>query len=127
MMLTPAHWIVPDGERLYVRTSHITAVIEESDRFGVTEAWLRAVYAEQCEGERFGCEGRDRAVIIRQMVRNGWIRPRRYIRPVTYWSITLYDLDTETCQRLQTWVDDGLAPDWLRPASELQFQLDLLL
>ena len=79
------------------------------------------------DGERLGCEGYARAVIIRHLVTNGWIRIRRYIRPVTYWSITLYDLNPETRQRLQAWVDDGLAADWLKTASELQFQLDLLL
>ena len=120
MTLTPAHWIAPDGERLDVRTSHIAAVIAESDRFGVTEAWLRAVYAEHGEGDRFGCEGRARAVIIRHLVTNGWIRTRRYIRPVTYWSITVHDLDAETRPRLETWVDDGLAADWLKPASDLR-------
>jgi hypothetical protein len=72
------------------------------------------------DGERFGCEGRARAVIIRHLVTNGWIRTRRYIRPVTYWGITVYDLDAETRQRLETWVDDGLAADWLKPASDLR-------
>ena len=72
------------------------------------------------DGERLGCEGYARAVIIRHLVTNGWIRTRRYIRPVTYWSITVHDLDAETRQRLETWVDDGLAADWLKPASELR-------
>ena len=39
---------------------------------------------------------------------------------VTYWSITVYDLDSETRQRLQAWVDDGLTADWLKAASELR-------
>jgi len=99
MTLTPAHWIAPDGERLDVRTSHIAAVIGHSDRFGVTEAWLRAVYTEHGEGERFGCEGHARAAIIRHLVTNGWIRTRRYIRPVTYWSITVYEMNARTRQR----------------------------
>ena len=120
MTLTPAHWIALDGERLGVCTSHIAAVIAEPDRFGVTEAWLRAVYAEHGEADRFGCEGHARAVIIRHLVKNGWIRTRRYIRPVTYWSITVYDLDAETRQGLQAWVDAGLAADWLKAASELR-------
>ena len=45
MMMTPAHWIAPDGECLDVCTSHIAAVIADPAHFGVTEAWLRAVYA----------------------------------------------------------------------------------
>jgi len=119
-MLTPAHWIALDGERRDVRTSHIAAVIADPARFGVTEAWLRAVYAEHGEAERFGCEGRPRAAIIRYLVTAGWIRTRQTIRPVTYWSITVYDLDAETRQRLQAWVDDGLAADWLKAASGLR-------
>jgi hypothetical protein len=119
-MLTPAHWIAPNGEWLDVRTSHIAAVIAQPDRFGVTESWLRAVYAGHGEAERFGCEGRARAAIIRHLVMAGWIRTRRCIRPATYWSITAYDLDAKTRQRLQAWVDDGLAADWLRAASELR-------
>jgi hypothetical protein len=120
MTLTPAHWIAPDGERLGVRTSHIAAVIAEPDRFGITETWLRAVYAEHGEGDRFGCEGHARAAIIRHLVANGWIRTRRYIRPVTYWSITVYDLDAETRERLQGWGNDGLTAGWLSAASELR-------
>jgi hypothetical protein len=120
MMLTPAHWIAPDGERFDVRTSHIAAVIADPDRFGVTEAWLRAVYAEHGEGDRFGCEGHARAAIIRYLVTAGWIRTRRTIRPSTYWSITLYCLVAEIRQRLQTWVDEGLLAHWLKPTSELR-------
>ena len=122
-MLTPAHWIAPDGERLDVRTSHIAAVIADPRRFGVTDAWLRAVYAEHGEAERFGCEGRARAAVIRHLVMAGWIRTRRCIRPSTYWSVTVYDLDAETRQRLQDWADTGLAADWLKPASELRIYL----
>jgi len=119
-MLTPAHWIAPDGECLDVRTSHIAAVIADPARFGVTEAWLRAVYAEHGEAERFGCEGRARAAVIRHLVTAGWIRTRRCIRPSTYWSVTIYDLGPGTRQRLQNWVDTGLAADRLKPASELR-------
>ncbi|MEX0375357.1 hypothetical protein [Spiribacter pallidus] len=122
-MLTPAHWIAPDGECLDVRTSHIAAVIADSDRFGVTESWLRAVYAEHGEAERFGCEGRARAAVIRHLVTTGWIRIRRCIRPATYWSVTIYDLGPGTRQRLQDWVDTGLAADWLKAASELRIYL----
>ncbi|KAF0282822.1 hypothetical protein [Spiribacter roseus] len=119
-MLTPAHWIAPDGECLDVRTSHIAAVIADPARFDATDAWLRAVYAEHGEAERFGCEGRARAAIIRHLVTAGWIRTRRCIRPSTYWSMTIYDFDPSTWRRLQTWVDTGLTADWLKPASELR-------
>ena len=119
-MRNQAEWIAPDGERLDVTTSHIAAVIADPDRFSVTEAWLRAVYAEHGEGERFGCEGHARTVIIRQLVTSGWIRTRRYIRPAAYWSVTVFELDANTRQRLKIWVQDALAADWLKPASELR-------
>jgi uncharacterized membrane protein len=75
------------------------------------------------DGNRVGCEGSTRAAITRHLVTAGWIRIRRYIRPVTYWSITVYDLDARTRQRLHAWVDDGLVADWLIAASALRIYL----
>jgi hypothetical protein len=100
MTLTPAHWIAPDGERLDVKSSHIATVIADSARFGVTEAWLRAQYAEHGEGDRFGCEGRARAAIVHDLVLKGRIWTRRYIRGVTYWSLMLGELDGNAHRRL---------------------------
>ena len=119
-MLTPAHWIAPDGERLNVCTSHIAAVIADPGRFGVTQKWLRAVYAEHGEGDRFGCEGQAREVIIRHVVSEGWIRTRRYIRPSSYWSLTVAALDVKTQARVGAWVAAGLVEGWLKPATELR-------
>mgnify|MGYP006427151187 CR=1 FL=1 len=83
MILASAHWITPDGERLDVERSHIAAIVADPAGFGVTEAWLRARYAEHGVGDRFGCEGRACGAIVRRMVMTGWIRTRRYIRPAT--------------------------------------------
>lgn len=119
-MLTLAHWIAPNGERLDIRTSHIAAVIADPNHFAVTEVWLRTIYAEHGESERFGCEGRAREVIIRHLVTNDWIRTRQYLRPATYWSMTVYELNADTRQRLKIWLYDALAADWLKPTGELR-------
>ena len=120
MTLTPAYWIAPDGERLEVERSHIAAVIADPARFGVTEAWLRARYAEHGEGDRFGCEGHAREAIIRRIVMAGWIRTRRYIRPATYWSVTVDELDNATWRNLATWAIAGLEEGRLKPTTELR-------
>ena len=120
MTLTPAHWIAPAGERLDVERSHIATVIADPAWFGVTEAWLRAQYAEHGEGDRFGCEGHAREAIIRRMVMVGWIRTRRYIRPATYWSVTVGELDNATWRGLATWASAGLEEGWLKPTTDLR-------
>ena len=120
MTLTPAHWIAPAGERLDVERSHIATVIADPAWFGVTEAWLRAQYAEHGEGDRFGCEGHAREAIIRRMVMVGWIRTRRYIRPATFWSVTVDELDNATWRGLATWASAGLEEGWLKPTTELR-------
>jgi hypothetical protein len=120
MTLTPAHWIAPNGECIGVKTSHIAAIIRDPSRFGVTDAWVRGQYAEHGEASRFGSEGQAREAIIRTVVTAGWIRTRRYIRPATYWSVTLGILDQATWMRLGDWVAAGLANHWLKPATELR-------
>ena len=84
------------------------------------EAALRAVYAVNGEGQRFGSEGYARAVIIRHPVANSWIGTWRYIHPATCSSITVYDAGPETRKRAQVLVNEGLMADWGKPASELR-------
>ncbi|RZU98727.1 hypothetical protein [Spiribacter vilamensis] len=123
MTLTPAHWITPDGDQLEVQTSHIASVIADPARFGVTEGWLRSMYAEHGEAERFGCEGRARAAIIHELVLKGWIRTRRYIRPATYWSLTVDELDDSARRRLREWVGRERQADRLKNTTEVRIQV----
>ena len=122
-MLTPAHWIAPDGEKIDVKRSHIATVISRPHRFGVTLDWLKSVYRCQGEDQRFGCEGKAREDIIRFLVMDNWIRTRRYIKPATYWSITARELDFSACSRLLEWMIGELQGTHMTQATEIRLSL----
>jgi len=65
--------------------AHIHTVMRNPQDFGFSGAEeLKSVYREF--GEKIGMEGKAREVILKQAMRNGWIRVRHYPRQ-GYWSI----------------------------------------
>ena len=88
-----AFFVSPRGRILFVKTNHIGTVIDDPIQFGLTMDEIRARYAEY--GEQLGIEGTARRKFLLQLVKNGWIRLRRYpnryfaplpwiVSPVTY-------------------------------------------
>ena len=94
-----AFFISPRGQILFVKTNHIGTVIDDPTQFGLTMEEIKARYSEY--GERLGIEGKARREILLQLVKNGWIRLRRY--PNRYWSVTLDSFPGDTSTRLQNW------------------------
>ena len=102
-------WLSPQGELIGTSSVHITDIIQNPRKFGVTTDWIESKYDEY--GERMGTEGSAREDIIRHVVKRGWIRVRRYTRP-DYWSTTVYMLNRSTKENIESWVkafaDEGI-------------------
>lgn len=73
---TIAFWISRKGEVVPVTTNHIATVIENPSKFGVTTEYIEDLYAKY--GESMGQEGKAREEIIVKLIKDGWIRVRRY-------------------------------------------------
>lgn len=76
MKNTAAFWISPEGMILPVKTNHIGFVIEYPQLFDVSLDSIRQQY--QRHHEPWGSEGKARHEIICALVKQGWIRIRRY-------------------------------------------------
>lgn len=76
MKNTAAFWISPEGKILTVTTNHIGYVISYPELFDVSLDSVRQKY--QLYNEPWGCEGKARHEIICDLVKQGWIRIRRY-------------------------------------------------
>lgn len=73
---TVAYWISPRGEVVDVSTNHIDVVIKNPSKFGLTLRKIQDIYERH--GEQLGKEGNAREEIILDLVKQGWIRVRRY-------------------------------------------------
>lgn len=69
------YWISPTG-RVVTVDRHINAVINKPASFGMTHEYLKSLYAKH--GETVGVEGKAREQILRDAMRNGWIRVREW-------------------------------------------------
>ena len=100
-------FISPQGEVVEVEQSHINTVILYPARFGITTQEIESVYAKH--KEPVGVEGSAREEILCNLVMQGWIRLRRYIKPQEQWSITVNELNDRTRLFLHDWAGKMLA------------------
>ncbi len=96
---TAAFFICPHGEILFVGGNHIGLVIKHPARFGLDLHVIEERY--KMHNERLYTEGKARAEILLELVRNGWIRLRRY--PNQYWDVTVKTWSPDTMRRLRNW------------------------
>ena len=96
---TVGMFISPDGEILFNNGSHIEAVISNPEQFGLTLDEITAEYSNY--GEPIGMGGKARSVLLKKVIRNGWIRLRRYRNQ--QWSVTVDKLDKRTLKHLENW------------------------
>ena len=82
------YWISPGNRFFLVSKNHIDAVCDHPSRFGTDESSLREIYASHHEPYR--SQGLALIQIIRQLVRNGWIRARNHSN---WWDLNLPFLD----------------------------------
>ena len=101
MAMTTAYWINWDAQMLEIPAiKHITAVVEQPEKFGLTKGYIEKKYAEY--DEPVGLEGRARDDIIRIIVGMGFIRVRLYR---THWSVTVHEINAITEAALGGWAD----------------------
>lgn len=101
MALDTAYWINPYGEILEMKTSkHITEIVQQPEKFGLTQEYINRKYAEF--NEPVGFEGKAREVIMRAVISGGYIRVRAYRN---FWSVTIFTLDNKTKNALGAWAE----------------------
>lgn len=98
-------FISPRGEIFSVRDGHISTLIADPEKFGLTTEKIRNAYSRH--GERIGIEGEARKELLLKVVQNGWIRLRRY--PNHHWSATLSSLTPSVRKLMRDWAEKMLA------------------
>jgi hypothetical protein len=88
------YWISPYG-RFFTVTSHIDSVIRCPVSFGTTEQAIQALYEHY--HEPYGCEGLARVVVVKTLVKSGWIRARNY---GDWWSLNSKDFGTKNSAKI---------------------------
>ncbi|WP_052464299.1 hypothetical protein [Geoalkalibacter subterraneus] len=92
-------FISPEGQICTVQTSHIDAVIKSPVTFGLTSEEIQKQYDKY--SEPLGLEGKAREVLLRRIIKNGWIRLRRY--PNRQWSITVNHYSDRNRELITDW------------------------
>jgi len=69
-----AYWISPVNETIPVKDLHIKEVIRDHQRFGYSLEEIRTIH-DRYE-EALGSEGYAREIIMRALIKDGWIRIR---------------------------------------------------
>lgn len=95
-----AQWISPRGKLIDVGTTHIDMVIKNPNKFGFTIDQIKKIHKKH--KEKLGSEGDAREEIIVDIIKQGWIRTRRYDRQ-SYWSVSIKSLDNKTKGFLWQW------------------------
>lgn len=100
-----AYWINPYGQILNIGASrHITQVVQEPEKFGVTKEYLESVFNKH--GEHWGSEGNAREEILKEIMKKGFIRIRLY--PNRYWSVQTWDFNSRTRKALEKWAEQAM-------------------
>lgn len=79
-----AFWI--KGKKIIETTisRHISYIIKNPEKFGLTKKEINDIYKKH--GEKEETEGKAREEIIKKASKSGWVRVRHYSKP-DYWSI----------------------------------------
>jgi CRISPR/Cas system-associated endonuclease/helicase Cas3 len=64
---------------------HIDYILDNPEKFYLTKEGI--IKTHEKYGDKLGQEGKARDEIILNVVEDGWIRIRHYVRPKDYWSI----------------------------------------
>lgn len=98
-----AYWISPRGRILPVTDKHINIIVDNPLAFGLTMSQVEAIYAEH--DETVGHEGKAREQIIIELVKQGWIRVRNYIRQ-NKWSVNIGRLNDKNKDMIKYFADE---------------------
>lgn len=93
-------WLAPDGNYIKVESNHVSDIINNPSKFGVTDDFVTQLYDKH--NERFGVEGNAREELIKLVLQRGWVRIRNYRN---YWSVTVDRLTPKVVNNIRNWVD----------------------
>jgi hypothetical protein len=97
-MHTPAFFISPKGQVIDTEINHIATIVANPKKFGLTKDYIQAVYDKH--GEKMNTEGKAREEIILRLIKQGWMRIRRY---KNFWSINVNRFNGKVKAELQMW------------------------
>lgn len=100
-VITYAFWVSPKGKITGGLESHIAMVIKAPEKFGLTREWIDEKYKEY--GERIGVEGKAREEIIREILKEGFIRIRKYKNDE--WVINVHRISKRNKERITKWAE----------------------
>jgi len=112
-----AFWINKNGKFFTLDKSsgdrHIYYIVDNPEIFGYTKERIQKIYQKYDEhdpydNEKNPMEGKAREEIIIDVLKDGWIRIRNYLKQ-SRWSINIYQLDKQTKYSLQEWADSIIA------------------
>ncbi|WP_461248094.1 hypothetical protein, partial [Treponema sp. R6D11] len=104
-VLSRGVWISPSGDMFGIPLTHVIAVIDDPDKFGLSMEQIKSVYNKFNEG--LGSEGKARDEIVSMLISNGWVRIRYY--PGEYFHVELKQLTPPYKEYLSTWASRVIA------------------
>ena len=99
-----AFFLSPSGDLIHVPLNHISTLIADPEKLGVTTEKIQNAYSRH--RERIGIEGEARKELLLRIIADGWIRIRRY--PNRYWSVIAPSLTPAVRERLRVWAAELL-------------------
>ena len=98
---TFAFWITPKGETIGSMKSHISMVVANPKKFGLTDDYIKETYKKY--EEKVGFEGKAREEIMKKLIDEGFIRIRKY---GNYgWVIDVNRLMKKIKERITKWAE----------------------
>lgn len=103
-------WLSPTGSWVRVGENHVSDIISNPDKFGITKDVVSGLY--QKHNEPVGKEGQAREDLIALVLRKGWVRIRNYRN---HWSITVFEPSTNVVNNIRNWLDHFINQGWIGP------------
>ncbi len=104
-MADAAYWLSPSGDIIPVDELHITMVLKNPEKFRRTKKELQEVYDKH--KEPYGLEGKARAEIMSDIIKDGWIRVR-YVPRNDFFTAQVNRLNEKTKEALYSFASQAL-------------------
>ena len=101
----PAYWIDPSGHILPIfdNEKHIDQIMSKPEAFGIDKDEIKRIY--DIENEPLGSEGVAREKIIKNLIGQGWIRIRYYIRQDMF-TVNINKLSKKNKDYIYSWAKE---------------------
>lgn len=108
-------WVTPNGKGEEISQTHISDIMHDPKKFGVTQERVMATFMKY--GEQYGSEGKARDELIIIALKSGWVRIRNYRN---YTSVVIWKLTDRVRRNLEQWVEDMQKRYSVSPYEELR-------